>query len=318
MRFQALGDTVITLPYLQSLRRRYPDLRLDLLTREEVAPIPRALDLFDEVIAFGGGRDVKRQLPCLIAQLPRLLLRRYDVVLDLQNNRLSRFALEFLGPRGWSCFETTAPCSAGERTCQTIAAAWDWPVELDPGLRLKVDDMSARLAAAGCSADSELVVLNPAGNMPSRSWPREHYVAFARLWLARRDPRAKFLLLLVPAMRDKAAWLARELGDAGIDLTGAADAVEAFAWLGRSRFVLSEDSGLMHMAWVQGVPTLALFGSSRKDWSRPLGERSECLDSSDLECGPCGLRECRFGDNRCLTRHSPAAVFATAERLLAG
>ncbi|MEQ8424449.1 MAG: glycosyltransferase family 9 protein, partial [Cyclobacteriaceae bacterium] len=92
--------------------------------------------------------------------------------------------------------------------------------------------------------------------------------------------------------------------------------LEAFLILRTASFVLSEDSGLMHMSWTQGIPTLALFGSSRKDWSAPLGEFSECLDSSDLECGPCMMEKCKFNDNRCLERYSPEFVLAKAQKLL--
>jgi ADP-heptose:LPS heptosyltransferase len=72
----------------------------------------------------------------------------------------------------------------------------------------------------------------------------------------------------------------------------------------------------MHMSWVSGVPTLALFGSSRGDWSRPLGPRSLCLDSSDLECRFCMEEECRYGDVRCLTRRDPREVAELAFRLM--
>jgi len=317
LRFQALGDTVITLPYLQSLRRQHPGMRLDFLTRSEVAAVPRALALFDDVVVFGGGRNTWRQLIAVLPKLPRLFMRRYDVVLDLQNSRLSRLVRRLLMPRAWSAFDRFSPHAAGERTQRTIAAPCDWKVSLDTGLRLRRDDAHALLAARGWRPGAELVVLNPAGNLPSRSWPVENYCEFARHWLARRNCHAKFVLLLVPAMRAKAERIALELGDACIDLTGAADQVQAFSILGASQFMLSEDSGLMHMAWIQGVPTLALFSSSRKDWSRPLGARTECLDSSDLSCGPCGLVHCRFGDNRCLTRHSAGQVFELARHLLA-
>jgi len=317
LRFQALGDTLITLPYLQSLRREHPGMRLDFLTRSEVAAVPRALALFDDVVVFGGGRNTWRQLIAVLPKLPRLFMRRYDVVIDLQNSRLSRLVRRLLMPCAWSAFDRFSPHAAGERTQRTIAAPCDWKVSLDTGLRLRRNDAHALLAARGWRPGTELVVLNPAGNLPSRSWPIESYCDFARHWLAQRNPHTKFVLLLVPAMRAKAARIAHELGDACIDLTGAADQVQAFSILGTSQFMLSEDSGLMHMAWIQGVPTLALFSSSRKDWSRPLGARTECLDSSDLSCGPCGLVHCRFGDNRCLTRYSAEQVFELARHLLA-
>jgi ADP-heptose:LPS heptosyltransferase len=159
-------------------------------------------------------------------------------------------------------------------------------------------------------------VLNPAGYGSARSWPLENYCEFARQWRATRNPRTQFVLLLLPALRERARFIAASLGSACIDLTGKANQVEAFAVLRECSLALSEDAGLMHMAWVQGVPTLALFSSSRRDWSGPQGAWSDCLDSSDLACGPCGAPVCRYGDNRCLTRHTPAFVATRAGALI--
>jgi ADP-heptose:LPS heptosyltransferase len=129
----------------------------------------------------------------------------------------------------------------------------------------------------------------------------------------------KFLLLGLPGLRPKADSLRAELeldGGSVIDLVGGTTAAEAFTLVQKADLVLSEDSGLMHMGWVSGVPTIALFGSSRGDWSRPLGPRSLCLDSSDLECRFCMEAECRFGDVRCLTRRDPREVAELAFRLI--
>jgi heptosyltransferase II len=157
-------------------------------------------------------------------------------------------------------------------------------------------------------------VLNPAGFSPARAWPTARYIEFARLWIE-RHPQSQIVLLLMPSKRAKATEISTALGERCIDLTGRADQLEAFAIVGRARLVLSEDSGLMHMAWTQGTPTLALFSDSRRDWSAPQGSWSDCLDSSDLPCGPCGLEICKFGDNRCLTRYSAAQVLERAEQL---
>jgi ADP-heptose:LPS heptosyltransferase len=73
----------------------------------------------------------------------------------------------------------------------------------------------------------------------------------------------------------------------------------------------------MHMAWATGVPTLALFGSSRHVWSAPLGEHACCLHSGDLACGACMEPTCRYGDIHCLTRYSAEYVVDRAEALIA-
>jgi heptosyltransferase II len=317
IRFQALGDTMITLPYLLGVRRRFPDAELHLLTREEVATVPKAMTQFDRVFALGGDRNRFRTWLSALATAPALLARRYDVVLDLQNCRLSNFVRRVIRPEAWSAFDRFSPRSAGERTRRTIAAALGVDAGMDTALELRAGgpDVDALLRRHGWKAGSELVVLNPAGFSPARAWPTANYIEFARLWID-RHPQSQVVLLLMPSKRAKAAEIAAALGEHCVDLTGRANALEAFAIVARARLVLSEDSGLMHMAWTQGTPTLALFSDSRRDWSAPQGTWSACLDSSDLPCGPCGLEVCQYGDNRCLTRHSGAQVLEHAEKLV--
>ncbi len=317
IRFQALGDTMITLPYLLGVRRRFPDAELHFLTRQELATVPKAMTQFDRVVALGGDRNRFRTWLSALRHTPALLARRYDVVLDLQNNRISNFLRRAIRPAAWSAFDRFSARSAGERTRRTIAAALGVDVGLDTALELRGGgpDIDALLRRHGWKAGFDLVVLNPAGFSPARAWPTASYIEFARLWIE-RHPRSQIVLLLMPSKRTKATEIAAALGEHCIDLTGRANQLEAFAIVGRARFVLSEDSGLMHMAWIQGTPTLALFSDSRRDWSAPQGSWSECLDSSDLPCGPCGLPVCKFGDNRCLTRYPAAQVLEVAVKLV--
>jgi ADP-heptose:LPS heptosyltransferase len=320
IRLQATGDVVITLPYLNSLKRRFPEAELDLLTREETAPIPRSLVLFSRVFAVGGGRSFKRQLLSAAILLPRLLARGYEAVLDLQNNEISRWVTLALRPERRCLFDKRSPLPAGERTRLAIDESGLGPVGIDTDLRLRDEAAGEELLErSGFHPGDRLVILNPAGAFPSRNWPLPSYVRFARAFQELDSRPVKFLLLGLPGhsgMNGKAEYLRSELDGSCLDLVGRTAPDEAFALVRKADVVLSEDSGLMHMSWVSGVPTLALFGSSRGDWSRPLGERSLCLDSSDLECRFCMEAECRFGDVRCLTRRDPEEVAELAFRLM--
>lgn len=317
IRLQALGDTVITLPYLRSLRERLPGAQLDFLTREETASLPQHLDLFDHVFVIGGGRKVPLQFLCTGLLLPRLLRRGYEVVIDLQRNALSRLVRRALRPACYSEFDRFSPMAAGERTRLTIEATGLGPVGINSQLTLKDPQLGVDiLLRNGWKAESELVVLNPAGFFVTRHWPLENYIEFARLWLTHSSPHAQFVVLGMGAMAERARVLKAALGAHVIDIVGQTTAAEAFAIVQSVALVLSEDSGLMHMAWVSGRPTVALFGSTRSDWARPLGEHAVYLDSSDLPCGNCMQATCRFGDVRCLTRYTPAFVYERARALL--
>jgi ADP-heptose:LPS heptosyltransferase len=159
------------------------------------------------------------------------------------------------------------------------------------------------------------VVLSPAGAFASRNWPIERYARFAELW--RRRHAAQFAILGLDTLREKAVALKAVLGDDLLNLVGATTPSQALAIVQRASLVLSEDCGLMHMAWVTGVPTLALFGSSRHAWSAPLGDHTLCLHSGDLDCGACMEPTCRYGDVHCLTRYTAEHVVDEAEALVA-
>jgi ADP-heptose:LPS heptosyltransferase len=317
IRTQAMGDVMITLPYLQHLRRSLPSsVRLDLLTRVETDPVPRNIDLFDEVYSIGGGRHLKRIFVLALWKLPRLLLRRYDVVIDLQNNNYSKIIRRVLRPKAWAVFDKLSPIAAGERTRLTIEAIGLGKCALDTAFRLKSRDKGlVLLKEAGWNGSDELVVLNPAGLNATRNWPVQNYTEFARLWLEQK-PATRFLVLGTAFIDKKRDRLKEALGDKLFDLVGQTSPLEAFEILQRATLVLSEDSGLMHMAWVSGIPTLVLFGSTRSYWSRPLGPHSFFLDSSDLPCGNCMDSVCRWGDNHCLTRYTPALVLQHAFSLV--
>jgi heptosyltransferase-2 len=317
IRMQAMGDVVITLPYLQDLRDILPaSVEIDLLTRHETDPIPRNLVLFNKVFSIAGKRNLKKQFLFTLVLLPGLLLRRYDIVIDLQNNILSRLIRKALMPAAWSEFDRTTPIPAGERTRFTIEAIGLGENKASERLLVK-NDLKAKetLIKNGWDGIKDLVVLNPAGVFETRNWPIEYYSSFSKLWL-KEFPQTQFLIIGLPFIDAKANYLKKQLGEDLITIIGKTNVAEAFAMLQHTKLMLSEDSGLMHMSWVSGIPTFTLLGGTRSDKAQPLGKHSGFLDSSDLECGNCMKEKCKWGDTRCLSRYTPEFVFEKAKALI--
>jgi len=317
IRLQAMGDMVITMPYLQHLRNILPARsRIDLLTREEVEAIPKSLHLFNKVYSIGGGRNFKKQIFYTALLLPKLLWRRYDVVIDLQNNMISRSVRKIIMPGAWTQFDKFSPIAAGDRTRRTIDAVGVGVSLADHHFKFKNEQEGIDIMRSnGLQPGDDFVVLNPAGAFATRNWPLNYYVNFARLWLE-RFPKTKFLVIGTSFIEPKASFLKSELGDDLVSIVNKTNPAQAFAIIQKAKFVLSEDSGLMHMAWVAGIPTLALFGSTKSYMAKPLGDHTGFLDSSDLECGHCMLKTCKYGDTHCLTRYSPEFVCEKAIALL--
>jgi len=103
-------------------------------------------------------------------------------------------------------------------------------------------------------------------------------------------------------------------------LAGSTSLLDAMALIASSRGVVSNDSGLMHVAAAFGVPQVAVFGSTSPEHTPPLNRRARVLwlkHELQLDCAPCFDRNCRFGHTRCLTQLEPQRVEAALAQALA-
>jgi heptosyltransferase-2 len=84
-----------------------------------------------------------------------------------------------------------------------------------------------------------------------------------------------------------------------LDLTGKTTLPEAASIIASSSVVVSNDSGLMHLAGYCGTPVVCIFGSTSPLWTRPLGTKVK-IASANFGCSPCYKRECGKEDYGCL------------------
>jgi heptosyltransferase-2 len=317
IRMQATGDVIITFPFVQLLKNEHPTSQIDLLTRETQVSIIKTLVAVTNVISFTNSHKRWKQLLALIIILPRLLANRYDVVLDLQVNWYSRIIRQVLFPRAFTEFEKYTPLPAAERNWNAFERSGLLKNFTHPTLSFINNNSGTKiLKQSGWNQLKDLIILNPAGAFKSRNWPLEKYIFFARIW-AKKYPNSQFLILGINRVEAKASLLKKELGDNLINLVSKTSLPEAFEIIEKSKLVISEDSGLMHIAWALKIPTIALIGSTDKNRSSQPGKHLITLNSDDLPCGNCMKSDCIFGEvPSCLSRYSPEMILDLSEKLL--
>jgi heptosyltransferase-2 len=169
----------------------------------------------------------------------------------------------------------------------------------------------ARLGLEGGLVAGHHVVFAPGAEYgPAKRWPARHFAALA----AALDAP----VLLLGSAKEQA--LCEEIAAASAspqvrNLAGQTSLPEAIGLIASARAVVSNDSGLMHVAAGLGVAQVAVFGSSSPEHTPPLSDRAQVIwlkrDASylpPLDCAPCFERECPLGHTRCLVDVSPQRV----------
>jgi heptosyltransferase-2 len=178
--------------------------------------------------------------------------------------------------------------------------------------RLAVDERERRavLQRFGLTLDRPVAVFAPGAEYgPAKRWPARHFAELARHLGARG-----FQVWLMGSRSDAAvtAEIERLAGGACIDLAGRTSLDEAIDLMSVAARVVSNDSGLMHIAAALDRPTTALFGSSSARFTPPLSARARVI-TLNLACSPCFKRECPLGHTNCLVTLEPRLVLETFE-----
>ncbi|MBK6595197.1 MAG: lipopolysaccharide heptosyltransferase II [Burkholderiales bacterium] len=180
-------------------------------------------------------------------------------------------------------------------------------LEIDP---VRVD---AALAAMQLQRNGYHVFAPGAEYGPAKRWPARHFAVLAE--------QLRLPVVLLGSSKDAAicAEIAKTVNalQAGhcLDWSGRTSLDHALAAISAARSVVSNDSGLMHVAAAFGVSQVALFGSSSPLHTPPLNPLAHVVwlkNDPDyvppLNCSPCFERECPLGHTRCLVDMGPERV----------
>lgn len=327
-----VGDMVMSQVLYRYLQRTRPGLAIDVLAPAWSEPLlqrmPEVRSAINMPLGHGElGLGQRWQLG------RRLRLQNYNQALVLPNSLKSALVPFFAAiPRrtGWrgehrygllndlrQLDEQALPLMAQRFLALGQGAAQPLPNEFAPP-QLVVDTNQAErvLQHFHLAPDRPLLALCPGAEFGSaKRWPAGHYAELARHYLG-----LGWQVALLGSARDQPvtgeiARLCEGRGDC-IDLAGRTRLAEAVDLLSTATAVVSNDSGLMHIAAALARPLVAVYGATSPDFTPPLNNNA-ALVVSDIDCAPCFARECPLGHHGCMQRTTVQRVAAELDALLA-
>ena len=343
VKFWGIGSLQLATPAVHALRLRHPHATISLLTLSGNREFAEGLQVFDEVRCLDLAARGKAALALrLLRMLRELRASRFDRVYDFEFFTWFS-ALASLASGAPRTFGFAAPSvRRGGLHTDTVPFNRYWHVARnfralaggENGADVTPKELSVfrvrpeheeELAQVLEASGRALVVINPnAGDLaPERRWPADRFGAVAARLV--REDGAHVVVTGAPSERDKTRAVLSAAGPYPSgrlqDLGGALSIGALHALFRRAHLVISNDSGPMHLAAAQGVPTLGIFGPETPVMYAPLGLQTRVHYAPPL-CSPCinvhnaKVLSCVHGQPECLMRVEAEDVLASARAFL--
>jgi heptosyltransferase II len=328
-----IGDAVMAQPLLRLLHERHPQRPIDVLAPAWVAPVWRAMREVDTVLE-APFRHGALQLRERRAYAKRLRQRGYADAYVLPNTL--KFALipwlagipKRVGYKGEMRYGLLNVIHHDNRDVPRpmvsfYAALANAPAKTVPPpsalarpvLHVAQEKIAQTMARVGLPVDAPLLLFAPGAEFGSaKRWPETHFAELAKT-IQRERPEVQIALMGSP--KDKEVCDRIVTFAPGVrNLAGVTKLDEAVALIANAAAMVSNDSGLLHIASALNRPIVAIYGPTDPNHAPPFSDVAKSLYLA-LECAPCKQRECPLGHHRCMKEISAGMVWEPLRGMLA-
>jgi len=321
-----VGDALLSQPLLTRLKQQDPQSRIDILAPGWALPIFRRMPEVSETLespfahgelALGERWRIARSLRA----------NRYDRAFVLPNSFKSALVplfagiperIGFIGElRQWLLKDARR---LDERALPLMVERFAWLADAAdaavtrpvprPQLRVTEAERAQLRRRLGLTAAGRVACFCPGAEYgPAKRWPAQYFGE-----LAQRLGAEGFAVWLVGSAKE------RDIGDAisrscaaAVNLFGRTTLDDAVVALSCADLVVSNDSGLMHVAAALDRPMIALYGSSSPSFTPPLSDRAHVV-KHEVPCSPCFQRVCPLKHFDCMMKLAPSWVLDEIHR----
>ncbi|MDP2728272.1 MAG: lipopolysaccharide heptosyltransferase II, partial [Dehalococcoidia bacterium] len=343
IRLDLLGDLILTMPAVASLRQRYPQAHIAMLVLPYTAPAVSLFPYVDKLFTY----DINKLRPSgdmlnpahyleLWRLIKRLRRERYDLSVSFYGLYAGILALlsgarRRIGYRAEGCpFLYNLPVRGRRymirqhevKYCLTLAKAAG---ASDPGVPLHTtipdsarERIATLLAQEGIGPQDLMIAIHPGSNNgTAKRWTASGWTSLADRLV--HDMGARVIINGVASELPLIQGIVGSMSARPTVMAGKTSILELAALLSRCQALVAGDSAPLHMAWALGTPVVGLYGPTDAAISGPYGSRNVVI-RKETGCPPCydlsDTAECSKGNPVCMETITPDEVYAAVESLL--
>jgi heptosyltransferase II len=328
-----VGDAVMAIPALETIRRTRANDEISLLARPVVADLFSGQPFADQILQydFRGSHRGWLGREKLLAGLRK---EKFDIAVLLQNafeaawlswragipERIG-YARDGRGPLLTKAIrvpqEGEIPKHESHYYLELLRrSGWTESSPAIPPIRLSVSDAAragaeTALRSAGARENAWRCAIAPGASYgAAKCWPPERFARLADRLVS--ECGADVIFFGTPGEKEITARIRANMKSRAISLVGETSMRDLAALFASCSIFIGNDSGAMHVAAAAGLPVIGIFGSTDPEGTAPVTEQFTLIREA-VSCSPCFLRRCPV-DHRCMMRISVDSVFTAAVR----
>lgn len=303
-----VGDAVMSLPAISSVRRSFPQAEISILAKPWVAEIFQNRSIVDRVIIYQSP-GIHQGLQGKWRLAKKIKEEGFELALLLQNAFEAALISYLAGIPRRAGYDTdgrglllTHPVALNKKIkkghqidyyLQMVESLGCQPAKRTPYLEIsreRQEEAQQMLQFQGIGESEDLVGISPGATFGSaKQWFPEKYGKLAERIV--KNFGARILIFGSQGDKNAAVQVGQNAKVSLVDLTGRTTLGQAMALIGRCRLFITNDSGLMHLAAALRVPVVAIFGSTDPDKTGPIAEVCRVV-RKPVPCAPCLKTEC--------------------------
>lgn len=328
-----LGDAILTVPIIDSLKNKLFDSQIYVLTTPQNSDVFTLNPNIDKVILYDK-HSSENDIFSMIKKIKLLKQENFDCIITNHPSARTALLAFFSGSKMRLAFSSASLRFLYTHTISTLNNMHqiDKNLSLLKGLGFtemdfirkinlyytKEDEklINSVLEAYSVSQSKKIIVVNPLSAWPTKRWPKNYYRDLCAM-LKQQD----YLVLLIGTKKDYSIGEYIKNGKRNIvNLMGQTNLKELFATISRADMLISNDSAPVHIASSYNIPTVEIYGPTLPEFGfYPLSQKNIILEIKELDCRPCGLHgsnACKKSHFGCMMRITPEDVFKAVIELL--